>query len=84
MIFCSLYKKVKHLLGFRDELVGIIPVLQEVSGLFIIHTDVVVLKQAREEVINLPCDIQNVTNPVEYRVRDKINSGFIKQTGCID
>lgn len=81
--FCSLYK-IKHLLGFGDELEGIIPVFQEVSGLFIIHTDIVVLKKTREEVINLPCHIQDVTDPVEYGVRDKINSEFTKQTRCID
>lgn len=81
--FCSLYK-IKHLLGFGDELVGIVPVLQEVSGLFVIHADIVVLKKTREEVINLPCHIQDVTNPVEYRVRDKINSEFTKQTRCND
>lgn len=75
---------IKHLLGFRDELVGIVPVLQEVSGLFIINTDIVVLEKTREEVIDLPRHIQDVTNPAEYRVRDKINSKFTIQTGCID
>lgn len=56
------FRKIKHLLGFGDELISIIPVLQEISGLFIIHPDIMVLKKTREEVINLSCHIQDVAN----------------------
>lgn len=50
------------LLGFGDELVGVIPVLQQVGGLFIVHSNVMVLKHPWEEVINLPGHIQDVAH----------------------
>lgn len=50
-------------LGFGDELVGVVPVLQQVGGLLVVHPDVVVLKQAREEVVDLSGHIQDVAHP---------------------
>ena len=51
-------------LCFRDEFVSVIPVSQEVGCLFIIHPNVVILKDSREEVVYLSSDIQDIANPV--------------------
>lgn len=53
------------LLGFGDELVGFVPVLQQVGGLIIIHSDIVVLKHPWEEVVYLPSHIQDVAHAME-------------------
>lgn len=50
------------LLGFGDELVGLVPVLQQVGGLLIVHSDVVVLKHPWEEVVYLPGHVQDVAH----------------------
>lgn len=52
----------RSLLGFGDELVGFVPVLQQVGGLLVVHSDVVVLKHAWEEVVDLPGDVQDVSD----------------------
>lgn len=54
------------LLCSGNELPGVIPVLQQVGGLLIVHTDVVVLEKTREEVIDLPRHIQDIANPVRH------------------
>ena len=54
---------VMHSLGPGDELVGLVPVGQQVRGFLVVHADVVVLKEAREEVVDLPGDVQDVLNP---------------------
>lgn len=54
-----------NLLGLWDELVCVVPVFQEVGGLLIVHADVVVLEEARKEVINLPRHIQDVAHPAK-------------------
>lgn len=46
----------------RYELIGVVPIGQQVSGLLVINTDVVVLEHTRKEVINLPRYIQDVLN----------------------
>ena len=48
------------LLGLGDELIGVVPVLQQVGGLLVVHADVVVLKNAWEEVVDLPRHIEDV------------------------
>lgn len=58
-------------LGFANELVGVVPVLQQVGGLLVVHTDVAVLKQAREEVVDLPGHIQDVAHPAGRTGREK-------------
>lgn len=50
-------------LGSWYKLVGVIPISQQVGGLLVVNTDVVVLKHTGEEVINLPRYIQDVLNP---------------------
>lgn len=50
------------LLGFDDKVVRVVPVGQQVSGLLIVHTDVVIREHPREEVVNLSGNIQDVTN----------------------
>ena len=51
------------ILGFGDELVGLVPVLQQVGGLLVEHPDVVVLKHCREEVVDLPGHVEDVPHP---------------------
>lgn len=55
-------KACRCLLGFGDELVGIVPVLQQVGGLLVVNSDVVVLKHPREEVVYFPGHIQDVAH----------------------
>lgn len=50
------------LLGFGDELVRVVPVLQQVGGLFIVHSDVVILEHPWEEVVDLPGHVQDVVH----------------------
>lgn len=52
----------RSLLGFGDELVRVVPVLQQVGGLLVVHSDVVVFKHAREKVVDFPGDIQDVAH----------------------
>ena len=56
------------ILGFGDELVGLVPVLQQVGGLLVEHPDVVVLKHRREEVVDLPGHVQDVAHPGDSRM----------------
>lgn len=49
-------------LGFDNEVVGVIPVRQQVRGLHIVHPDVVIGEHPWEEVINLSGNIQDVTH----------------------
>lgn len=60
------------ILGFGDELVGFVPVLQQVGGLFVIHSDVVVLKHPREEVVDLPGHIQDVAHSTGQTERGRL------------
>lgn len=60
------------LLGFGDELVGFVPVLQQVGGLFIVHSDVVVLKHPRKEVVYLPGHVQDVAHATYETGRGRI------------
>lgn len=52
---------IYYSLGFRNELVSVVPILQEICGLLVIYSDVMVLEKPGEEIINLPCNIQDVT-----------------------
>lgn len=54
---------IRNSLGSRYKLVGVVPISKQVSGLLVVHTDVVVLKHTGEEVIDLPRYIQDVLNP---------------------
>lgn len=54
----------QHSLGLVDEVISLVPVCQQVRGLLVVHADVVVGKQAWEEVVDLPGDIQDVVNAV--------------------
>lgn len=49
--------------GFNDKVVRVVPVGQQVSGLLVIHAHVEIREHAREEVVNLSGDIQDVTHP---------------------
>lgn len=53
------------LLGFDDKVVGVIPVGQQVSGLLVVHSDIVVRKQPWEEVVDLSGDVQNEADSVK-------------------
>lgn len=50
----------RYSLCFRDEFVSVIPVSQEIRCLFIIHSDVMILKDSWEEIIYLSSDIQDI------------------------
>ena len=52
------------LLCFCDVLESVVPVFQEVCLLIIVHSDVQVVKHSREEVVNFPCDVQDVVHSV--------------------
>lgn len=54
---------IRNSLGSGYKLVGVIPISEQVSGLLIVNTDVVVLKHTRKEVVDLPRYIQDVLNP---------------------
>lgn len=51
------------LLGFGDELVGLVPVLKQVGGLFVIHSDVVIFENPWEKVVYFSGDIQDISDP---------------------
>lgn len=55
------------MLCFGDEFVGVVPVSQEICCLLVVNTDVVVLKDAREEVVDFSGDVQNVPHPEAKR-----------------
>lgn len=65
-LFCS-----EDLLCLGDEFVGVIPVSQKICCFFIIHPNIVVLKQAREEVIYFSSHIQNIPHPARKQTADK-------------
>lgn len=51
------------LLRFHDEVIGLVPVGQQIRGLVIINADVVVGECAREEVVDFPSDVQDISHP---------------------
>lgn len=55
-----------HSLGLVDEVVRLVPVSQQVCRLLVVHSDVVIRKQAGEKIINFPGHIQNVVNASEH------------------
>lgn len=65
-----------NLLGSGDEFIRVVPVRQQICGLFIVHADVVVLKQTGEEVINLPCHVEDVLNP-EHEKKQMVLLTFV-------
>lgn len=65
--------RTQYSLGFRDEFVSVIPVSQEIRCLFIIHPNVMILKDSWEEVIYLSSDIQNIPHP-ERKPRENMGS----------
>lgn len=50
------------LLGFDYEVVGVVPVGQQVGGLLVVHAHVEVWEHAREEVVDLSGDVQDVAH----------------------
>lgn len=62
----------QHSLGLVDEVISLIPVCQQVRGLLVVHADVVIREQAREEVVDFPGDVQDVVNAVGTR-RDTLS-----------
>lgn len=52
----------RSLLGFGDELVRVVPVLQQVGGLLVVHSDVVVFKHSWKKVVDFPGHIQDVAH----------------------
>lgn len=62
----------QHSLGLVDEVISLVPVCQQVRGLLVVHADVVIRKQAWEEVVDFPGDVQDVINAVGSR-RDTLS-----------
>lgn len=50
------------LLSLNDEVVCVVPVSQQVRGLFVVHTHIVVTKSPWEKVVDLPSDIEDVAH----------------------
>lgn len=50
-------------LCFNDEVVRLIPMSQQVCSLFIVDPYVVIAECAGEEVVYLPCDVEDVAHP---------------------
>lgn len=54
-------------LGSGYELVGLVPIRQQVRRLFVVNADVVVLEDAGEEVVDLPGYVEDELNPERRR-----------------
>lgn len=52
-----------HSLCLDDEVVRVVPVGQQVSGVIVIHTDVVVTEGPWEEVVNLSGHVEDIAHP---------------------
>lgn len=50
-------------LGFNYEVVGFVPVRQQIRGLVVVNADIIITKGAWEKVVNLSCDIKDKPNP---------------------
>lgn len=59
------YFSSQHSLCFNNKVVGVIPVRQQVSGIFIIHTYVVIIERAGKKVIYLPGNVKDIAHPRE-------------------
>lgn len=62
------------LLCFDDKVVGVIPVGQQVSGILVVHADVVIREHPWEEVVNLSGNVQNVANSATMETTHQILS----------
>lgn len=52
-------------LGSNYEVVGFVPVRQQICSLIIINTDITITKGTWEKVVNLSCDIEDIPNPAQ-------------------
>lgn len=50
-------------LGSNYEVVGFVPVRQQICSLIIINTDVTITEGTWEKVVNLSCDIEDIPHP---------------------
>lgn len=62
-VFCS----TEDSLCFNNKVVCVIPVSQQISGLFIVDAYVVITECAWEEVVYLSGNIEDITHPGEER-----------------
>lgn len=53
----------RNSLGFSYEVVGFVPVCQQICSLIIVNTDITITKGTWEKVVNLSCDIEDIPNP---------------------
>lgn len=65
---------MKDLLGFCDELVGFVPVFQQISGLLVVNSDVVVFKHPWEKVVYFSGHVQDVAHSVGSTGKDRLNN----------
>lgn len=62
-VFCS----TRDSLRFNNEVVRVIPVSQQVSGIFIVDAYVVITECAWKEVVYLPGNVKDIAHPGEER-----------------
>ena len=55
-------KKTDNRPGFIDEVKCARPVLEQVGVFIVVHTDVAILKDSREEIVNLSRNIKYISN----------------------
>lgn len=53
-------------LGFNDEVVGVVPVGQQVGGFLVVHAHIEIGEHSWEEVVNLPSDVEDVAHPESH------------------
>lgn len=64
----------RHSLGSDNEVVGLVPVSQQVCGLLVVHPDVVVGERAREEVVYFPGHVEDVAHTASRRKKKTCQS----------
>ena len=52
---------------FVDKLVSLEPMFHQFRVLLVVETNIAVVKHPNEEVVNLPCHIQDVFNPARHK-----------------
>lgn len=66
-IYERMFSVPHDLLCFNNKVVCVIPVSEQVSGLFIVDAYVVITESAWKEVVYLPGNIEDIAHPGEER-----------------
>lgn len=62
-----------YILGFDNEVVGLVPVGQQVGGLLVVHAHVEIREHPWEEVVNLSGNIQDVTHSATNTITRQVS-----------